>query len=305
MAESLKIDSSSRGGYLDNTLRVFERHKHPFVLVGTLAKRWSGCGHNPTSKIDVLVRSSSLLLIVDELIASSDWELPSADELQGLRNNNSGKSETWLKFGHEHILFQYLRLWPEEVYHLSLECEKIEVPGIFTKPTDLMEEEYDRDPYHRFALPTRSRIPESELLPIPPLRAKSDGQDSCIYIPSIKAHLNALLQQRITELITGIPNGGDPRAQLRDLIRYLVLDWKPTRKWILDTKIEPQLRETMELIFRGFTRKKVALWDKELGKSVFGKMPWELTISREIHSTYAPDGVEISAQGVPVTDLDN
>ena len=192
--------------------------------------------------------------------------------------NTSETPRTWLKYRHEHILFRYLVLWPEELYHLSLDCEKFEVPDVFTKGPMLIEEEYDRDPYDRFKLPTQSRRKESELLPALHLRAKSDSQKVPIYIPSIKALVNALLRQRVTELMTKRPNGGDPRGQLRDLIRYLVLDWEPTRQWFLDTKIEPSLRATMESVFEGFTRKQIALWDDELGKSVFGKIPWELSI---------------------------
>ena len=287
MAGLLDVDPQSGTGYLDNTLAVFERHKHPFILLGRLAKRWSGCRHDPSSEIDVLVRSSTLSQIVDELVAC-DWKLSKPVEL-GRVPNKTGIPEVWLKFRHEHILFQYLRLWPEELCHLSLDCERIEVPDIYTHRPVLMEEEYDRDPYHRFVLPTRSRRLESELLPDLNLRAKSSRQDVPIYIPSIKAHLNALLKQRVAQVVTGRSNGGDPRSQLRDLIRYLVLDWEPTKEWILDTKIEGCLRETMELVFKDFARVPKALWDRELGKSVFGKLPWELTVSKEIKTTPAHD----------------
>lgn len=37
-------DSIYRGqGYLDEVLTIFEKYKHPFVLVDNLAMRWMGC----------------------------------------------------------------------------------------------------------------------------------------------------------------------------------------------------------------------------------------------------------------------
>ena len=69
MAHPLVADSLSWTGFLDKTLAIFEQNNQPFILVGMLAKWWSGCRHDPGPEIDVLVRSSILSKIVGELTA--------------------------------------------------------------------------------------------------------------------------------------------------------------------------------------------------------------------------------------------
>jgi hypothetical protein len=73
--EFLKPEWPVCPGYLDNALSAFERHDQPFVLVSTLAMGWSGSRNMMQKEIDVLVRSSHLHLITDDLIASGEWKL--------------------------------------------------------------------------------------------------------------------------------------------------------------------------------------------------------------------------------------
>lgn len=63
-------------GYLDPTLAIFRRHKHPFVLISTLALRWSGADN---LNQDEIVRSSEADAIVQDLVTSGEWKLSKND----------------------------------------------------------------------------------------------------------------------------------------------------------------------------------------------------------------------------------
>jgi len=77
----------TRTGYLDTVLSIFERHGHPFVLISTLAMIWNGANNMPGKEIDVLVRSSRLQTIVDDLIPSDNWALSqNPNEISGTLN---------------------------------------------------------------------------------------------------------------------------------------------------------------------------------------------------------------------------
>ncbi|KFY98854.1 hypothetical protein V498_01182 [Pseudogymnoascus sp. VKM F-4517 (FW-2822)] len=224
-------------GYLDTALSVFERHGQPFILVSTLAMIWSGARNAPRKEIDVLVRSTHLQTLIDGLVETTDWEI---SEFYGDdASNETHIPDVWLKATFPDPQFEYIRLWPEELYHLSIDCHKIEVSDVYIRDTVLLEEEYHRDPCQRFG-PRLLRYFEERslhlLLPIQ-ARAKIMRRDIPIFIPTIEDHLNALLDQRREQIRTDLDNGGAPEWQIRNFIRYLFLDWKPARDWILSTKV--------------------------------------------------------------------
>jgi hypothetical protein len=66
--EVIKPEWAICPGYLDTVLSIFQRHDHPFILVSTLAMRWSGGNNLPEKGIDVLVRSSHLQALMDSLV---------------------------------------------------------------------------------------------------------------------------------------------------------------------------------------------------------------------------------------------
>lgn len=70
--EPINTDLPLCAGYLDSTLLIFEKHDHPFILVSTLAMTWSGSNNYPEREIDVLVRSSRLKSLVDDLVATGE-----------------------------------------------------------------------------------------------------------------------------------------------------------------------------------------------------------------------------------------
>ncbi|KAL8945679.1 MAG: hypothetical protein Q9222_007816 [Ikaeria aurantiellina] len=228
-------------GYLDNTLAIFRRHKHAFIMVGTQANTWSGVNSMPLDEIDLLVRSSYAEAIIKDLITSQEWE--TCDNPDPMYANTCGMPDTWLKSRIEDPFFHYLRLWPEELYKLSIDCSKIEVPDVMNKGCVLFEEQYYPDPHQRFG-PSRASTHQRDLLPVLQIRAKFRSQDIPIYMPSIQDHLNALLSQMGLEDESGLKTGNAPRTHLRNYVRYLFFDWAPQRDWILDTVVSPVLLVT-------------------------------------------------------------
>lgn len=237
--ESLTLHLPICTGYLNSTLAIFERHNHPFVLISTLGLRWSGCNPKTQREIDLLVRSSQLEVIVDDLIASGEWKVSSIyanEEMYPEMINHTTVPDFWLKSCIEDPFFGFLRIWPEELYQLSVDCNKIQIPDIIMRGSVLLEEEYDRDPYRRFR-PSSLSGESHNLLPRLQIRAKFLQQNIPIFIPTIEEHLNALLDQLREEKTTRLDNGNDPATHIWNFIRYLYFDWTPNRDWLLDTKI--------------------------------------------------------------------
>ena len=73
--EVIKPEWAICPGYLDTVLSTFQRHDHLFILVSTLAMKWSGGSDLPQKEIDVIVRSSYLQALVDGLVESGEWEV--------------------------------------------------------------------------------------------------------------------------------------------------------------------------------------------------------------------------------------
>lgn len=269
-------------GYLDRTLEVFDSHKHPFVLVSTLAFTWSGVRSLAEDEIDILVRPRKLGVLVQDLIALGDWTLcENPAKMEVIQDtsliNTFPTRDVWLRSRYEDPWFHYLRLWPETLYSLSVDCPKIEIPDVQNKCAVLLEEEYYRDQYQRFGPPRRSTHPHF-MLPMLQARAKFLRPDISIFIPTIEHHLNALLDQASAERKSGLKTGNAPRTHIWNFVRYLFLDWAPNREWILANKINERNRPLMRSICERFQRKLLILWDPVLKKSVFDKMPWELSI---------------------------
>lgn len=286
--EFIKPDWPICPGYLDNVLAVFECHNHPFVLVSTLAMQWSGCRNLPHKEVDVLVRTAHLQVIIAGLVASGEWKISEnwADVDKSMINNTPIR-DIWLKSCIPDPLFEYLRFWPEELYKLSVDCNKLVIPDILSRTEVILEEEYSRDPYGRFGPQRIGKFskPKRPLLPIMQLRAKIMRRDIPIFIPTVEEHLNALLDQLKEERKTKLRTGNIPEWQIKNFIRYLCLDWTPTREWILSSKIRKDNVELMTERLDKYQRKLLILWDRVLGKWVFDKMPWELSIGPEFQQS--------------------
>ncbi|KAL8798475.1 MAG: hypothetical protein Q9182_006629 [Xanthomendoza sp. 2 TL-2023] len=269
---------------MDRTLEVFARHEHPFVLVGTLAVRWGGVDSIPEDTIDVLVRPSDLATLVQDLIELKEWAIcgnPTwkGDVVDDSMINTSPIDDIWLESRIEDPYFKYMRLWPENLYNLSVHCARFEVPDLASMNSLLLEDEYYRDSLQRFG-PRRASLHPGSLLPRLQIQAKLLRKDIPIYIPTIEAHLNALLDQLRAETETGLRTGNFPARHIELFTRYLFFDWPPNREWILFTKIQDRNIELMTRKIDRYERwRGFLLWDVGLNKYVSGKLPWELNPS--------------------------
>jgi len=121
--------------YLDGTLDIFRRHKHPFNLVSTLTMTWSGVNSLAQEEIDILIRSLQGQVIMEDLINMGEWELckiPASEEPYAEVSliNTTSVPDIWLRSRVPDPWFHYLRFWPEALYKLSIDCAKIEVPDV-------------------------------------------------------------------------------------------------------------------------------------------------------------------------------
>lgn len=230
----------------------------------------------PEREIDVLVRCFRLESLVNDLVASGEWKI-----MDDRIPDYTTPKIVWLESYLESPFMEYIRLWPEEIYKLSIDCNKIEVPDIWIMQPVLLEEEYYRDPYERFG-PPRLSTRTGAILPRQQVRAKVMQQEIPIFIPTIEDHLNAYLDQRREELDTGVLNEGYPEWQIRNFIRFLYLGWALTREWLMTFKIRERNRKLMTERLNKFRRKLLILYDQVLERNVFDKMPWDLSIRPDL-----------------------
>jgi hypothetical protein len=250
--------------------------------------RWSGGNNLPQKEIDVLVRSSHLQALVDGLVESGEWKVSkNYADIEGEMNHQSlinytSIRDVWLKACFSDPAFDYLRFWPEELYHLSADCNKVEVPDVSTRDYVVLEEEYYQDPYQRFGPPLLRYYEKRNTPLLPPIqeRAKIMRRDIPIFIPTIEDHLNAFLDQTREQRRTKCYNGGVPNWQIKNYIRYLYLDWTPARNWLLSTKIRERNLELMTERLDKYRRKPLLQYDGILNKAI-NIMPWELPIRPE------------------------
>ena len=276
-------------GYLDDVLSVFERYEQPFILVGIMAMQWSGSNPMSNLEIDVLMQSSKMQAIANELVASEEWMLsanpyPKEQYDDGTYENTTATRDIWLHSRRENLSgfigCKYLRFWPEDLYKLSVtSCQKLEVPDIIPRRPVVLEEEYYRDPYGRFG-PRRLSVLEAhgeKILPSVKLRCKLTRRDIPIFIPSIEDHLNALLDQRREELESNTKCGNLPEWHIRNFIRYHIWDWPPASEWLLSNKVHERNYKYMKYMLERHVRKRISFYDRVLGKVRFSIYPWELT----------------------------
>jgi hypothetical protein len=250
--------------------------------------RWSGGNNSPQKEIDVLVRSSHLQALVDDIVGSGEWKVSrNYVDIKDWLLYDSMVNETpirdvWLKACFLDPAFEYLRFWPEELYHLTVDCNKVEVPDVSIRNYVVLEEEYYRDPCQRFGPPLLRRYEECNIPLLPPIqqRAKIMRRDIPIFIPTIEDHINALLDQTREQRKSERRNGGDPEGQIRNYIRYLYLDWIPTRNWLLSTKIRERNLELMTQKLDKYQRKPIVQLDP-ITKKAYHIMPWERPIRPE------------------------
>ncbi|MCJ1317263.1 hypothetical protein MMC15_002586 [Xylographa vitiligo] len=170
--------------------------------------------------------------------------------------------------------FAHLRLWPGELYQLSVtDCQKVKVPDAFAANPVQLEEDYHRDPSRRFGPHHTDSVYAFGLSPTPGSkhRARSlSHQHLPIFIPTLQSHLNSALDQYRAHTGTGLSIGSGTAARLKNYIRYNLFDWPPARDWLLGSgRIEARNMELMVETIRKYRRRPALSWGKETRKYVF------------------------------------
>ena len=283
-ADESQVDLQT--GYFDNVLAIFEKNRHPFILIGELAMRWHSCCTGPDKETDVLVKSSQIDDIAFDLVYSGNWTLcsnPYLDSSAWLSYINTTEiRETWLQSQNQHVPFfgRYLRLWPEELYQLSVEkCQKFEIPDLSACWQVTFEECYYRDPKQLFGPDRLSVREQSQDAILPPVsrRCKWIQRRIPLYVPSIADHLNALLDQEHVEFTDCTRSGNIPSTQVHRYIRYHCWDWPPATQWLLKSGRIHQ-RNILRLRHRLENHRRIPRLEKDRASNEFRSMlPWERT----------------------------
>ena len=270
-------------GFLDNILNIFEQHHHHFILVGMYGMLWDGVDvpRYRRDSIEVLIDSSrTMISLAESLLQTGDW-------VSSTSSNSSLDQELKLEsagagFGPAQNLKSF-HFYTEHFYHLSVQsclADGLKVPDLSAKIGVTLEEEYVRDPHRRFGPMTweiaKVEAEENDFNVLWDIRARSPDNTIPIYVPSISTHINAMLyhaQHTSPKLYMA--------HYLGSFVTDLYLDWPPTRKWFLDTKVADSNKARMEVALGQPRSTYHDLVDTVLDTFVSEKLPWELTIPRE------------------------
>lgn len=289
-------------GYLDEVLTVFEKHKHPFVLVDNLAMRWMGCKniaqpvsiiyHLPidrgliimTQDVDILVRRSQLSDIVTDILSTGDWHKEKSEERDMKDNHPYADSDTVLRaVSSFHGLYRCLRLWTEDLYFLSVDGPKIEIPDVCAWNTTIVEHKYHPDIQKRMYGPIFVGTQEPGILPPLEYQAKSPKIKVSIFIPTIARYLEARIQQHKRLSSTWTRRRICSDFDLRNFFRYMFFDLPHQQKKILP-ELSKDGQEHMIYRMQTYKRKPIYRIDGLTMKFIEVK-PWESNQETEGRTT--------------------
>lgn len=284
-------DNIDQAGNIDHMFEVLKRHEHPFILVGTASSRWMGSRGCFDKAFDIVVRNHQLTDIVHDLIQTGHWvafdtqaarqEMESTDSHHHQRYlNHCFEADAVLDRVDQHDnAFARLRLWSEHSYHIGVdECPLVEVPNLYAWNPFLVEEIYhpasNRNDGWWYGPDTLTNRGERELI-LPNLpRGKSADNTTPIFIPSIPAFLDALVDQ-----IRLYKEGCKPALafyagwQLDNLTRYLYLELPHQKNRIL-FEVEVRNDGYLEQHFRNYKRKPFYVIDMESRQPVLANV-WD------------------------------
>ena len=225
------------------------------------------------------MRSSHILKIAVSLTQIGDWQLASNIKafggIQTCSVDGLPIKDVWLKSRFPGPRYaEYLRLWPEKLYLLLVDCKKKEIPDMCAWEPILPEDEYYHDPLERFGPP---RLPRPRGFILPPSKSRSvvHRQDIPMFVPTIEAHLKAVADQVRAERKIKDKVGKTSDQQLNDFILYLFLDWEPNREWVLGTKVRERKQQLVHSSIGLFRRKPMTDLDP-ITKKILSRLPWEL-----------------------------
>jgi hypothetical protein len=238
------------------------------------------------SDLSVLIQQANLPSISDDLVSSGEWSIcqnPYVREgtLFNPDKNTTAIREIWLVSQKENlpgaIGSNYLRLWPEELYQLSVAgCKKYEVPDLILKQPFVLEEEFCRDTNHQFGPRKFSLLDhERSLLHSNSYRCKWIKRNIPLYVPTIEDHLDALLEQAYNERRERNMCGNNPTIKIHQYIEHHMWDWPPVGEWLLSERVSMLHREQMTLLLDGYRREPVRQWDAASQEWRIRINPWD------------------------------
>ncbi|OJD19562.1 hypothetical protein AJ78_00419 [Emergomyces pasteurianus Ep9510] len=175
-------------GYLDEVCSIFDRHNHPIVLVEQCAMLWMGIPGTPAD-YDFLVRGSQLDDIISAFIASGEWERDEQD-LSAHFDDSHAKQVPRLRRSTRETI--HISLWPENLYFLSVDGPKVQVPNVVVSwDCVLMEEHFDPE----IGYPLTKTALEARNTRILPRHLAQRENKSPLFVPTIPRMIDALLDQ--------------------------------------------------------------------------------------------------------------
>ena len=191
----------------------------------------------------------------------------------------------------------FLHFCTEDRYHLFIDsCLELEAPDLWPSLPVVLEKEYHRDPHNRFGAYTWEEAEVDsqfykELGSVKPhmilrkdIMARSPNLKIPIFVPSVSAHVNALVRQAQHAKATNSMKDLDILNRIDLYVEELYLDWDLTAKWFLSTKITESNRKFMEEIIKSFGRLPDYVGSEDGdgdSDSDYCYLPWEMKIRDE------------------------
>ena len=170
-----------------------------------------------------------MIPIAESLLETGDWLFSPPSKSYFTSDSQmdpNSAEELWLRrandgFGPD-IYLCYIDFYTEDRYHLPIRsCLEYEAPDLIAGTSVAFEEEYDRDPHHRFG-PGTWAMDEAESLVLCSTLARSPKNTIPIFVPSISAHANALLRQVQHEKATKIVSTLHDRGPGDYLFKFVI-----------------------------------------------------------------------------------
>jgi hypothetical protein len=209
--------------------------------------------------LDLLIKDNKLDHIVADILATGKYERVQQD-LSSRLGDPYVKQVPRLRRTDEHP-FQNLclSLWSEAAYMLVASGPMVEVPDLFARNRNLMEDRFDPVTADVVSISYQTMIAAGHSI-LPEMLAQSPEPKCPVYVPSIPRFIDALLdQQRYRQAHAETYNYVSildtlPSYHLSNFIRYLHLE-KPHQREKLMPELAERNRADMEARLNRYKRK--------------------------------------------------
>lgn len=278
----LSIDDQT--GYFDHVSAVLLVRQHPIIILEEAALRWMGVAVSSSDNLDLLIKTSQLDDIIADLLATGHYERIDQD-LDYRLNDPYVKQVPRLRHTGQHPFHDCcLSLWSEAVYMLSVAGPMVEVPDLFARNRNLMEERLDPAAADVISISYQTMIEAGRPI-LEKILAQSSESKRPVYVPSIPRFIDSLLDQhryRQTHDTTdnsALTPCSLPSYHLSKLIRYLHLE-KTYQREKLIPELAERNRADMEMRLDKYKRKPV-LTSKNISSAIFQDHPMSVYVPGE------------------------